>query len=95
MVKKERIKASLYKFYREILKDIWGSADKEKRETYVMEKLSSILLIDDDPLTSYLHKRAIEGFNVADRIEIATNGEKAIHFINDCIQSQRKNKFLN
>lgn len=57
-----------------------------------MEKLSGILIIDDDPLTSYLHKRVIDGFNVVHRIEIASNGEEAIEFINDCIQSEREDK---
>ena len=57
-----------------------------------MEKLSSILLIDDDPLTSKLHKRIIEGFNVAHKVEVATNGEEAIQLINHLIQSQNEDK---
>lgn len=57
-----------------------------------MKMLSSILLIDDDPLTSYLHKRAIEGFKVSHQIEVANNGDEAIQLINQYIQSKSEDK---
>ena len=57
-----------------------------------MKKLSSILIIDDDPLTSKLHKRLIEGFSVAHQVEIATNGKEAIQLIEHLIQSHNEDK---
>lgn len=57
-----------------------------------MEKLSSILIIDDDPLTSKLHKRIIEGFNVAHKVDVVTNGGEAIQLINHLIQSNNEDK---
>lgn len=55
-----------------------------------MKKLSHILIIDDDPMTSYLHKKLIEGFKVADRINIANDGEEALQLFNHYIQSDRE-----
>lgn len=57
-----------------------------------MEKLQNILLIDDDPMTNYLHKKIIEGFKVSHQIEIANDGEEALQLIKDYIQSENEDK---
>ena len=57
-----------------------------------MEKLSNILIIDDDPMTSYLHKKLMEGFQVADHINIANDGEEALQHFNDRIQAESEEK---
>ena len=57
-----------------------------------MKELSSILIIDDDPLTGILHKRVIERFNVSSRIEIASSGEEALQLIEQYIRSGNEDK---
>lgn len=57
-----------------------------------MEKLSKILIIDDDPLTSYLHKILITKFEVSHQIETVTDGDQAIQLINSFIQSKAEDK---
>ena len=57
-----------------------------------MEKLQNVLLIDDDPMTNYLHKRIIEGFKVSHQIEIANDGDEALQLINNYIQSGNEDK---
>ena len=46
-----------------------------------MEKLNSILLIDDDDNFNILHNRLLTKMNVTYHIEIATNGQQAINFL--------------
>lgn len=57
-----------------------------------MGKLSQILIIDDDSLTSYLHKTLIEKFGVSHQVETVTDGGQAIQLINNCIQSKAEDK---
>ena len=57
-----------------------------------MEKLSQILIIDDDPLTSFLHKTLIKKFGVSHQVETLTDGDQAIQLINSCIQSKAEDK---
>ena len=57
-----------------------------------MEKLSKVLIIEDDPTTSYLHKRLLQGFEVAHQIEIANDGEEAIQLIKQYIDSENEDK---
>ena len=57
-----------------------------------MEKLSQILIIDDDSLTSYLHKTLIKKFAVSHQVETVTDGDQAIQLINSCIQSKAEDK---
>lgn len=47
------------------------------------QKVSSILLIDDNPDDNFLHKYMIEKSGVCDTIYVATDGEKALDFLND------------
>jgi CheY-like chemotaxis protein len=46
-----------------------------------MEKLSSILLIDDDKTTNFLNRLLLEGLQVADKILVAQNGQEALRVI--------------
>ncbi len=46
-----------------------------------MKKLHSILLVDDDEPTNYLHKRIIRRADVADETFTVENGEDAIEFL--------------
>lgn len=39
------------------------------------------MLVDDDATTNYLNKRLLERMDIADSIEVVTNGEEALKFI--------------
>jgi CheY-like chemotaxis protein len=44
-------------------------------------KLKCILLVDDDSVTNYIHKKHIEYCGVADCIQIASDGQNALDII--------------
>lgn len=46
-----------------------------------MKRLNLILLVDDDETTNYLNKRLLNNLAIAERIEVATNGEEALKFL--------------
>lgn len=46
-----------------------------------MDLLKLILLVDDDETTNYLNKRLLTRMEIAERIEVVTNGEEALHFL--------------
>ncbi|AMM51252.1 response regulator receiver protein [Rufibacter sp. DG15C] len=46
-----------------------------------MKRLNLILLVDDDETTNYLNKRLLNNLDAAERIEVATNGEEALKFL--------------
>lgn len=46
-----------------------------------MKRLNLILLVDDDETTNYLNKRLLDRMDIADHIEVATNGDEALKFI--------------
>lgn len=46
-----------------------------------MQKLGSILLVEDDNITNFINKRLISKLEVAEDIRVATNGAEAISFI--------------
>jgi CheY-like chemotaxis protein len=46
-----------------------------------MNKINSILLVDDDQINNFINKRIIKKLNVADQVNIALNGEEALHYI--------------
>ncbi|KAA9327716.1 response regulator [Hymenobacter busanensis] len=48
-----------------------------------MKKLSSVLLVDDDPLTNDLNERLLQQLHVADRYLAVTNGEAALAALQD------------
>ncbi|GAA4037268.1 response regulator [Hymenobacter glaciei] len=43
-----------------------------------MRKLSTILLVDDNEITNFLHERLFERCNVFDQVLMAANGAKAL-----------------
>jgi CheY-like chemotaxis protein len=46
----------------------------------------TILLVDDDETTNFLHRRLLKRLNVVPNIEVATNGEEALQFLVDYCQ---------
>jgi len=48
-----------------------------------MQKVKSILLVDDDEATNFLHKIYIEEWGVADNIYTALNGQEALDFLKE------------
>ena len=52
------------------------------------KKLNSILLVDDDEATIYLHKTMIEIVDCAEKIVIAENGEEAIKLLSDKVDGE-------
>lgn len=46
-----------------------------------MEKLSHILLVDDDEIANHLHKLLIQGMDIAEHIHIANEGDEAYEII--------------
>ena len=46
-----------------------------------MEKLSSVLLVDDDSTNNFLNQLLIESLGVTDRLLIAENGNQALDII--------------
>lgn len=53
-----------------------------------MKQLDSILLIDDDAVTNFLHKSLLNELKVAKKIHICENGQKALDFLKDCAQTK-------
>ena len=56
-----------------------------------MKKFNFILLIDDDPIANFLTERFLTNLQIAEKIEIANNGDQALEIIteecgkgNDC-----------
>ena len=47
-------------------------------------KLNTILLIDDDKVTNYLHSIVIKDMGISDRIEIRQNGKDGLKFLEEC-----------
>lgn len=47
-----------------------------------MEKINCILLIDDDPVTNYLHENLIQSVLPTGQILIARNGEEGLRLVN-------------
>lgn len=52
-----------------------------------MKRLKLILLIDDDETTNYLNKRLLERLDIAETIDVVTNGEEALLYLR-AIQNQ-------
>ncbi|MDO7876931.1 response regulator [Hymenobacter sp. ASUV-10] len=48
-----------------------------------MQKLSSVLLVDDDPTTNYLNRKLLERLAVTDVIEVAQDGQQALSLLLD------------
>lgn len=50
-----------------------------------MVEIQSILLIDDDEATNFLHKREISKSEVNTTVDVVENGEEGINFIKDLL----------
>ncbi|ALI98527.1 response regulator [Rufibacter tibetensis] len=53
-----------------------------------MKRLNLILLVDDDETTNFLNKRLLTRMQIAERIEVATNGEEALRFLTESIANE-------
>lgn len=47
-----------------------------------MRKINSVLLIDDDAPTNFIHKKIIQNSGLVEVIHIAQGGREALHFLN-------------
>jgi len=56
-----------------------------------MLPIPTILLVDDDETTNFLHRRLLSRLEVAPNIAIATNGEEALHYLQDKCQASASN----
>jgi CheY-like chemotaxis protein len=53
-----------------------------------MQKLSSILLVDDDPTTNFLHEQLLLSLNVTNRCIVAENGAEALALLAETEDAQ-------
>lgn len=58
-----------------------------------MEKLKYILLVDDDEIANHLHSLLISDLNIAEHIEVATDGEEALEIIDARLQEEHSDDF--
>lgn len=56
---------------------------KQKPQVAINDKLECILLVDDDPISNYLHLQLLNNPNVANRVDIVTNGEEALLYLKE------------
>lgn len=62
----------------------------DTKELFVpMKKFKCVLLIDDDPMTNFIHLKIIEKLELAETIEIATNGHLAIETIHTYYKTRK------
>jgi CheY-like chemotaxis protein len=57
-----------------------------------MKKLSRILLVDDDGISNHLHKMLIDDLALAEKVEVATDGEEALEMIENYHKELPNNK---
>lgn len=53
-----------------------------------MALLKTILLIDDDDTTNFLHKRLFQRLKIADNIVVAVNGERALTYLEQAFKAE-------
>ena len=46
-----------------------------------MQKLRSVLLVDDDPTNNFLNQRLLKRLEVADHVAVAENGQEALNLL--------------
>jgi CheY-like chemotaxis protein len=46
-----------------------------------MRKISTILLVDDDETTNFLHERLLERFDISEQVLVARNGSQALEIL--------------
>jgi CheY-like chemotaxis protein len=47
-----------------------------------MKRFSTILIVDDDPISNYMTHYFLERLNICDSISFAKNGKEALRFLN-------------
>lgn len=57
-----------------------------------MEKLTSVLLIDDNRTSCFIHKLLLEELRVSNQIDLAEKAADALLYIQHCISSQNEDK---
>jgi CheY-like chemotaxis protein len=50
-----------------------------------MQKIKSVLLVDDDSINNFINERLINKLELANKVNIAANGEEALAFLKDHI----------
>lgn len=53
-----------------------------------MEKLKSILLVDDDHSTNFYHRLVLRDADLAEQIEVCVNGQLALDYLNETLVSK-------
>jgi CheY-like chemotaxis protein len=53
-----------------------------------MPKLTSVLLVDDDPTNNFLNERLLKRLDVADHILVAANGQEALAVLHQAASGQ-------
>jgi response regulator of citrate/malate metabolism len=48
-----------------------------------MEKINGVLLIDDDPVSNFLHAQIIRSIDFCEDVFIMKNGEEALYFLSE------------
>lgn len=48
-----------------------------------MQKLSCVLLVDDDPITNFLNQRLLDELSLTEKLLVALNGKEAIALIEE------------
>lgn len=55
-----------------------------------METLEKVLLVDDDEVTNLMHRRRISRSGLAQRIDVATDGQAALDYLRHCVEINEK-----
>ena len=53
-----------------------------------MPKVSTVLLVDDDPTTNFLNKKLLLRLGITDNIRVALNGQEALHEVREHCREQ-------
>jgi len=56
-----------------------------------MNKLNSILLVEDDSITNFINERLLKKLDIAEQIKITLNGYEGISFIKETVASAPEN----
>ncbi len=48
-----------------------------------MDKIPSILLVDDDLIANFIHEDILTSLDILDEIKIATNGQEALDLVKE------------
>lgn len=54
------------------------------------ETLEKVLLVDDDEVTNLMHRRRISRSGLAQRIDVATDGQAALDYLRHCAEANEK-----